>query len=149
MVRWDLRTDASGQEGLLDELRHRTWTWAAERWPHLQKHWVELALAGTYVIESPAPANNPVERNLEIAFSDPAALDHVRFESFLSDVRRIERDAAELEAEAAAEAARVRAFVAEQHAELLETFDPKVTRLKKRMKILIHHGALNDLSSND
>lgn len=150
LIRWDVRTDAGGQEALLDEFQHRVWTWEAERWPLLQEHWIEaVGRSGAYVLDGSAPEESPDERNLEIVFTDPAALSHVRFETFLSDVRRIEREAAELEAEAAAEMARVRAFIAEQHAELLRTFNPKVARRRKRPKLMVHRNAFDDVPSGE
>jgi hypothetical protein len=150
LIRCNVRTDAGGHEALLEELQHRAWAWEAERWPLLQKHWTEAAgRSGAYVLDGSAPEDNPEERNLEIVLTDPAALGRVRFETFLSDVRRIEREAAELEAEAAAETNRFREFIAEQHAELLQTFNPKVARLRKRRKVIVHRNAFDDVPSGD
>jgi hypothetical protein len=43
----------------------------------------------------------------------------------------------------------VNQFVAEQHQELLASFDPKVVRLRKRRKILMHPRAIDDLAGED
>jgi hypothetical protein len=148
MIRWDVRTDAGGQEALLDELQQRVWAWEAERWPVLQKQWTGFARGAAYLLRRPAPEENPDERNLEIVFADPTALDQIRFETFMADVRRVDSDPAELEAEAAAEAMRARAFIAEQHSELLTTFNPKIARLRKRAKVMIHRKAFKDILSD-
>ena len=37
-------------------------------------------------------------------------------------------------------------FLLEAHQDILETFDPKVVALKKKMKAVVSHGALDDLS---
>lgn len=45
-------------------------------------------------------------------------------------------------------AERMRAFVAEQHADLVKNFDPKVVRLRKKLKVMVHPDALRDLGED-
>ena len=64
------------------------------------------------------------------------------------DCRRIERPLAELRALEAREAERMRAFVAEQHADLVRNFDPRVVPLRKKLKVMIHPDALRDMGDD-
>ena len=102
-----------------------------------------------YLLESPAPDESPDERNLDIIFTDTEALGRIRFETFLADSRRLERAATEFEDAAANESALMRAFIAREHDQLLRTFNPKVTRLRKRTKIMVHRQAFDGMRADD
>jgi uncharacterized damage-inducible protein DinB len=62
------------------------------------------------------------------------------------DCRAVERTLNELQQAAAAESERAVRFVAEQYEDLRVNFDPKVTRLRKKLKVVMHRGALDDLA---
>jgi len=144
-IRWDSRVDAGGQEAMLDELQHRVWDYEHTRWRALKAEWDALALRGAYALD----VSQAGESNLLWVFTDKRALDKVRFDTFMADCRAIERPIDELDAAAAAEVGRVNQFVAEQHQSLLASFDPKVVRLRKRRKILMHPRAIDDLAGED
>ena len=86
------------------------------------------------------------ESNLHVIFSDKGALEEIHFETFMSDCRKLAGAIDELNVAAAAEVKRVHEFIAEQHAELARNFDPKITRLRRRNKILMHPRAFDDLN---
>jgi hypothetical protein len=67
----------------------------------------------------------------------------------MADCRAIERPVEELEAAAAVEVESVNQFVAEQHQDLLVSFDPNIVRLRKRLKIFMHPRAFDDLADVD
>lgn len=95
------------------------------------------------------PAEDPDERNLEIVFTDPAALEQVRFESFLADTRRIERPAEEIDRAVANEVDLLNAYVAEQLEDLRRNFNPKTTTLRMRIKVMVHPQAFDALGPGD
>lgn len=141
LIRWDTRVDAGGHEAMLEELQDRVWDYERDRWRAMKSEWNARSLAGVYALD----VSQPTESNLLCVFTDKQALDKVRFDTFMADCRAVERPVEELEVAVATEVERVHRFVAEQHQELLITFDPKVVRLRKRRKILMHPDALDNL----
>jgi hypothetical protein len=129
---------------LLDELQHRVWDYERERWRALKAEWDALALSGAYALD----ISQAGESNLLWVFTDKRALDKVGFDTFMADCRAIEHPIEKLEAAAAAEVERVNQFVAEQHQQFL-SFDPKIVRLRKRRKILMHPRVIDDLAEGD
>jgi hypothetical protein len=149
LIRWDSRIEADGQEALLEELQHRVWSYEQERWRALAADWVERGIVGAYVIDGHPPEYDPDERNLAIVFTDPQALGRVRFESFLADTRRIQRPSGELDRAVTNEIDLLNAFIAEQHEDLLRNFNPKIARLRKRTRIMMHPQAFDALGAGN
>jgi len=147
-IRWDTRVDANGQEALLDELQRRVWDEQFRRRAEIGRLFSEQRLGTCFLDDAPWEAQAPDERNLLVVFSDPDALAAVRFTSFLRDCGRIERPLAELRALQVREAERMRAFVVEQHEDLVKNFDPKVVPLRKKLKVMIHPDALRDMEDD-
>lgn len=144
-VRWDMRVEAGGQEAMLEELQHRVWDEQFRRRKALGQIFCEQRRGVCFLDDHPWECQDPDERYLLVVFSDPAALAGVRFTSFLRDCRRIERPLAELRTLEACENARMRDFVAAQHDDLVKNFDPKVVKLRKKLKVMIHPEALRDM----
>jgi hypothetical protein len=142
MIRWDMRIDAGGHEALFDELQARIWDYERLRWTALRAEYDASCQRQTYIIDTSAYG----ESNRHIIFSDKDALGAVHFKTFMSDCRELACDVEALHARAVAEIKRVHEFIAEQHAELICHFDPKITRLRKRKKILMHPRAFDDLN---
>ena len=140
MTRWDMRIDAGGQEALFDELQGRIWDYERQRWTGLRAEYDALGQRQAYIIDTSAHG----ESNRHIIFSDKEALGATHFATFMSDCRKLAGDVEALHTAAAAEIKQVHEFIAKQHAELLCHFDPKITRLRKRKKILMHPRAFDD-----
>jgi hypothetical protein len=136
---WDLRVDAEGQEGTLDELRRRVWTFQSARYDALQMAYDASEAAGVYLLDE----SEPPETNLHVVFTNVAALSAVRFRSFLRDCRAIERPSRELVEILEKERAALADFVDQQHAEIMTTYNPKVTRLARRPKIRVLKGVFD------
>ncbi len=147
-IRWDMRVDANGQEALLEELQHRVWEEQFRRRSELGQLFCEQRLGACFLDDQPWEHQDPNERNLLVVFSDPGALAAVRFTSFLRDCRRIERPLTELRALEAGEAKRMRDFVAAQHEDLIKNFDPKVVPLRKKLGVMLHPEALQDMEED-
>ena len=147
LIRWDQRIDAGGHEALLEELKHRVWAYQARRCQELLAEFKNRGQAATWFIDDPYPDATKArdEDNLLIVFSDPEALARVRFTTFLHDCRAIERPVHELSAMEDREIRAISSFVGEQHDDLRRNFDPKVTTLRKRHKLMLHPEALRDL----
>jgi hypothetical protein len=48
---WDLRLEANGEEGILDELRRRVWDYELERWEALLTSYDDSPLSGVYLMD--------------------------------------------------------------------------------------------------
>lgn len=142
LIRWDMRIDAGGQEAMLDELQRRIWDQEQRQWAELRTLYDALGQERIYMIDTSADG----ESSMAIVFSDKTALDGVRFEHFMADCRAKQRDTTALLAEATLEAKRICRFIAEQHNDLQQHFDPKVVPLRKHRKVLMHPGVLDDLA---
>ena len=145
LIRWDMRVEADGQEGLLEELQRRTWDYEFRRSQELLLEYRSSSQGATFFIDNPYPGDPTADMNLLIVFSNPEALARVRFTSFLRDCRAIERPLQELELIEDQEAQKIVVYVNEQHADLLRNFDPKVVTLRKRRKVMMHPEALRDI----
>jgi hypothetical protein len=138
---WDMRVDAGGKEGLLDELRFCQNAYFDKRYDTLAETWDRRAARAVYI----AGRNVPGAMDQEFLFSDPAALKAVRFRSFLRDCRAIERPATELMPHIDSEKQAAEIFMHAEHERLLRDFDPNVARLHKRRKIIVHEDAADKL----
>jgi hypothetical protein len=136
---WNMRLDANGEEGILEELQRRVWRYELGRWEALLTGYDGSDGSGVYLIdESEQP-----ETGLHFVFTDKRALAAVRFRSFLRDCRRLERPASEIECALDKERSALAAFIEEQHADVRRTYDPKVARLVKRRKVMVMKGAFD------
>jgi hypothetical protein len=138
---WNMRLAADGQEGLLEELQHRIFEYTAARYDSLLTDWDRANKRGVYWVDASALE----ERNVHFVFTDKEALSAVRFRSFVRDCRAVERVIDELNGALAEEETKLKTFIAEQHQSLQRTFDPKIKRLRRRRKVLIHRDAFDDL----
>lgn len=149
LVQWDRQLDAGGQEGLLEELQLRAWDFVAKRREELLIDFRDHPLNATYLVENPFPNADANEQNLLVIFSDPSALEKIRFASFLSDCRALAQPADDLALVKSRETRRVIEYVNEQHHELVRTFDPKVVRFRRRRKVMMHPKTFQDLGEID
>ena len=139
---WDMRVEAvNGQEALLEELQHRVFAYESARYDALRSAWDQAGKQGVYLLDT----SDPPERNLHVVLTDKEALAVVRFRSFLRDCRSIQRSEAELHQAITEEEAKLGEFIHAQHEDLRHNFDPTVTRLRKRRRIMIHQDAFDDL----
>jgi hypothetical protein len=136
---WDLRVEAEGEEGVLDELKRRVWAYQSARWDELQTAYDASDVGGVYLLHE----SEPPETNLHVVITNRAALSAVRFRSFLRDCRAIERPSSELFQILEKERAALADFVEEQHADITRTYNPKVIRLVRRPKIRVMKGVFD------
>jgi hypothetical protein len=140
-VRWDMRTDAGGEEAQLEELRHRFWDYLAAWYDALLQEYDETAATRIYFQDR----SQPPEPQMDIVFSDQTALQAVRLRQFVRDCRSMPGDPQELEARAEQECQAARQFLEEACQDIRQHFDPKVARLRKKRKIILSDRAVKDL----
>jgi len=130
---WDLRPDAGGREAALDELRRRCYTYLADRHEVLAGSWDQQGLGAVSLVDRCEDG----EQTLEVIFTDPTALQAVRFRSFLDDCRRLERPATELNPQIAAERATAEAFLSSALEDIEANLDPAVVPLRRKRKVVV------------
>lgn len=136
---WDMRLDANGEEGILEELQRRVWRYELDRWDALLTAYDESETSGTYLFDD----SEHGETRIHFVFTDKRAMSAVRFRSFLRDCQRIERPASEIERRLESERAMLADSVESQLAEIRRTYDPKVSRLVKRRKVMVRKDAVD------
>jgi hypothetical protein len=138
---WDLQVDAAGMEKQLDELQHRYYSYLSERRDAFLNEFDEKAQGQVYLVDK-SRQNEP---QIALVFTDKTALQAVRFRHFMRDCRRIIGDKRELEARAEQERQASIAYLERHYQDILDNFDPKIVKFRKKRKIIIEEGTLKDL----
>jgi hypothetical protein len=138
---WDMRVDAGGQEGVLDELQHRVWDYESRRVEALQSAWDGLGRPGTYILDE----SHDGETNVHFVFADAQTLSEIHFRTFLRDCRAMARPNEELARAVEEERSALARFIDEQYADVVRNFDPAVVRLRQRRKVMIAKDAFDEL----
>ena len=139
---FDMRKDAGGMEGQLDELQHRYWQYTSERTRELGEIYHQKNVGQVFIFET----NNEGDPQLDFVFSDTKALKAVRFKSFMRDCRAIQSDNQYVIALIEEENKRLMQFLEDSYQDVLKNYDPKVVNLHKKRKIIITEQAAKDLS---
>ncbi len=134
---WDVRRDAGGREAELEELTTRLYEYEIQRATELLEEFDRQCLGAVFIQDAVSEADHQIY----FIFSDKSAMAATRFRHFLRDCRNLERDGSALTALEGRECAAVDAFLDAQHRDILQHFDPKVTRMTKRRRVLVHKDA--------
>ena len=141
---WDMRKDANGLERQLEELQHR---W----YPYLQTCWLEISKRNRNykpaVYSKDYDWDNDPHRSF--IFTNEKTLKKVRWRYFLADIKPMMADYSVLEKQLDKEVEKARAFLDQQYQDIMDNFDPDVIKLRKKMKIVMSPGALEDLEKMD
>lgn len=138
---WDMKLDADGNEGQLDELRSRWYGYQQERWLDLSKIFSQSEPA-IYVQDK----NSDNDPNLSFIFNNAESLKMVRWRHFLSDCRPVMTEFSTLDDQLALEIKRATSWLTKAHRDIMDNFDPTVVKLQKKKKIILSPSALDDLN---
>jgi hypothetical protein len=139
---WDFQVDAGGLEPQLEALRDRYYEYLRAAHERLLDQFDEQAMQRIYIQRE----TQGLESHIRFIFSDKSALDAVRFRHFFSDCQRIAGDITELAAVIEQEKQAAVEFLQTQYRDIQQNFDPTVVPLRKKKKIVLADGALDDLS---
>lgn len=135
---WDIELKANGLEKQLEELKHR---WQL----YLQQRWLELSEA--QCLAEPAvyfrDEGRKGEKRRDFIFNNEAALKQIRWRHFLADCKTLLGDLsaiAELEEQ---ELAKASLWLRHTYQDIINNFDPKVVKLRKKFKVVIAPEALD------
>ena len=138
---FDQRIDAAGLEGQLQELMDRFNRYVSGRHDSLALEFDQESRKVVYVFDK----SRPDDPHMDFIFTSKTALQAVRFRHFMADCRAIARDGRELDPIIAREKSAVLAFLEETYRDIMENFDPKVVKFRKKNNIIIADGALDAL----
>ncbi len=142
--RWDMQTDANGKEKQLDELKSRWYGYIEQRWLELSKEFTQIPPA--VFIED---INQNGELNRNFIFNNEDVLKQIRWKHFLADCEPLMAEFINVTERVEREAARAETYLQEAHEDIMKNFDPKVVKLKKKMKVVVAPGALDGLIIED
>ena len=138
---WDMRIDANGLEEQLDELKHRCYQYEIDLIESLGERFHGTAPGAVYLLKHEMWG----DPHLDIVVQNSEAAKRIRFQSFLRDCRALQGLNDDLESLVSEAQHAADQFVHEQYQDIVENFDPKVSRIRKRRKIVMAPGTLGDL----
>ncbi len=140
---WDFKTEANGLEAELEELESRGRTYVNDIHIQLDKELHGSTSNEVYFLKQNDDIHGPFW-NVIINNADTAK--KIRFEHYLADCLPFVQSNERLDALKASENAKLKQFLVDAHQDILANFDPTVVRFKKKMKVVMTPGALDDLS---
>ena len=140
-IRYDMRVSANGMERQLEELERRYWQWLSERYTQLLEEFDTSALKRVYVCDRSQP-DDPL---LHFVFTDKTALQAVRLQHFVQDCRSMAGEPHELEIWIERERRAAQHYLEQTYQDIVDHFDPKVVRFRKKRKIILSDQAVKDL----
>ena len=135
------RLEADGKEVQAEELLRRFWDYLSQRYDALRTEFNDQARTAVYMEDK----SRPHDPHMNFIFCDKTALQAVRFRHFMRDCRPLVADRAELDTIINRERQALDAYLESTCQDILTNFDPKVAPLRKKRKIIIADGALDDV----
>lgn len=137
---WDLKLDAGGLEPQLEELQTRSYQYQEQLWLNLSQQF-QRQPAVIYARKN----FNEGENYIDYLFANEATLKKIRWRHFLVDCKPLLSDFSIVDDRIKQESEKARQYIEQQHQDILQNFDPKVVKLRKKRKVIIAPGALDDL----
>jgi hypothetical protein len=133
---FDMKVDAGGLEGQLDELQSRYHNYIQSRYETILDDYDTNAPKRVYLVEN----SSDIEPSMNFIFTDKTALQVVRFRHFVADCQAIKGDIGELENLITAECETAQRFLEDSYQDILANFDPQVVKFRKKTKIILADG---------
>lgn len=140
---WDYRTDANGLEAELDELKCRQRTFINEAYSRLNNEFNAETTNEVYFVKHGDEFDGP---SWDIIVNNAQTAKKLSFMHFLHDCEAYLQTNEKLEALQERESIKLKAFLIDAHRDIIENFDPKVVKLKKKMNIVMSPKALDGLT---
>ena len=138
---FEMKVDAGGKEGELEELENRYRDYVRGRREAIAAQFDTEARGHVYLIDR-SRTHDP---QMDVIFTDKTALRQVRFRHFMADCRNLVGNSLEFDALVDRERGAAQEFLERRHRHILETFDPKIRKLRQKRQVIIMDGALDDL----
>jgi hypothetical protein len=133
--RFDLRIEAKGLESQLDELKHRFWRHISEVHERLMDEFDEKSEKHVFILNQ-SQVDDPSHHFL---FTDKEILKRIHFKTFMRCCRAAEQtDHAFFFRKLEEEKQLLTKYLDKQYKDIMENFDPKIVRLRKKHKVIFH-----------
>ena len=141
---WDIEIQANGLEKQLEELKYRWHRYVQQRWQELSQEFCHSDPAVFSVDDDQVD-----EKHRNFIFNNEAALRQIRWRYFLEDFETLKVDYATVTEQEKKELNAAKHWLQETHRDILDNFDPKVLKLRKKYKVVVAPGALDGLIGDD
>lgn len=132
---YDMVTCANGLESQLDELTNRLMLQLHQTYKRLQYEFDNQARHQVFILDT-STLDDP---SLQFVFTDKDILSRIFFKTFMGNCRKVEeQDHSILFRLIEKEKKDVKFFLEEQYEDLLNNFDNKIVKFKRRTKIIVH-----------
>jgi hypothetical protein len=141
---WDFKTDAHGLETQLEELEDRYRNYLNQILHEMNKTLHEDSECAVYFEKSTI---DDLEPRWDIIIKNAQTAKNISFQTYLKDCEKYLKPNEELEDMYQQELAKFNVFINENYHDVMENFDPKVSKFKRKMKVILAPGALEGLTS--
>ena len=134
----DMKQDAGGMEGQLEELTHRFWDYLQNNLERIKEECSRESRQEVFIVD----ASRKGDPSHQFIFTDKDVLSRINLKSFMADCRKVEQvDHSIMVSRVDKEKERMRQFFDEQYADIMANYDPKIVKLRKKRKVVIHEDA--------
>lgn len=143
-ILWDMKIDAMGLEGQLDELKIR---WNSYR----EQRWIDISQSQSLLKPSVCILDDNASGELDYTFifNNTNALKAVRWRRFSSDCGKLIADDRELKYLVDIEIKKAHKFIDDNYQDVMDNFDPTVVKFRAKKRVIISPGFLDDLNDID
>jgi hypothetical protein len=138
---WDMKLDADGFEGELEELRDRWCGYQHQRW---------VALSQMFAQSEPAVYTHDIETDDDphrlFLFNNEHILKQIRWQSFLNDCEPHMRSFADLSSSLSDEIQCAHSWLMQNHQDILDNYDPNVVKLRKKRQLILTQNAIDNFN---
>jgi len=135
---FDLKIDAKGLESQLDELKCRFWKHLGEVHERLVDEFDKKSMQRVFILNQ-SEAGNP---NHHFLFTDKEILKRIHFETFVRCCRAAEQtDLSFLSRKLEEEKQLLTEYLHNQYRDVMDNFDPKIVKFKKKYKVIFHRDS--------
>jgi len=132
---FDLKIDANGLESQLDELKHGFWKHLNEVYERLVDEFDKKSKQRVFILNQ-SQVGNP---NHHFLFTDKEILKRIHFKTFMRCCRAAEQtDHSLLSRKLEEEKQLLTKYLDNQYKDIMENFDPKIIRFRKKCKVIFH-----------
>ncbi|RZB35598.1 MAG: hypothetical protein SRB2_02895 [Desulfobacteraceae bacterium Eth-SRB2] len=135
---FDLKIEAKGLESQLDELKHRFWKHLSEMYERLMDEFDKKSKQRVFILNQ-SQVGNP---NHHFLFTDKEILKRIHFKTFMRCCCAAEQtDHSLLSRKLEEEKQLLTKYLDNQYKDIMENFDPKIVRFRKKYKVIFHRDS--------
>jgi len=132
---FNIKIDAKGLEPQLDELKHRFWKHINEVHERLMDEFDKKSRQRVFILNQ----SKEGDPNHHFLFTDKEILKRIHFKTFMRGCRAAEQtDHSSLSRKLEEEKQLLTKYLDKQYKDIIENFDPKIVRFRKKHKVIFH-----------